>query len=311
MDPIVKYLYRGELPSERHEAQNLRFKAARYALMERVLYKKSFRLPYLRCLPLSESLYALQEVHEGICGQHLGGRTLAKKILRQGYYWPTMQKDVIEFTLRCDKYYFTKWTEAEALETITSAKCEDFFWKNVVCRFGVPKALVVDNGRQFNNGNFKNFYTNLLINLRFTSFSHPQSNGQTENMNRSILQGLKKRLDEAKGGWVNELPKVLWAYQTTPHSVIGETPFLLCYGTEAMLPVEVGVPTIRALHFNEADNELEVSDPKAMMGKLSLNWEEPYRVIKVLKLGAYTLGTVSGDPIPHTYNAENLRKYYQ
>ncbi|KAK3029877.1 hypothetical protein RJ639_038674 [Escallonia herrerae] len=103
MDMIVKYLSTGELPSERHEAKNLRVKAARYALVDGVLYKKSFSLPYLRCLRSSESLYALQEVHEGICGQHLGGRTLAQKILRQGYYWPMIQKDAIEFTQRCDK----------------------------------------------------------------------------------------------------------------------------------------------------------------------------------------------------------------
>ncbi|KAK3008782.1 hypothetical protein RJ639_014526 [Escallonia herrerae] len=295
MDRIIKYLSTVELPSERHEARNLRVKTARYALVEGILYKKSFSLPYLRCLRPSESLYALQEVHEGICGQHLGGRTLAQKILRQGYYWPTMQKDAIEFT------------------------------------------------------------------RRFISVAHPQSNGQTENMNRGILQGLKKKLNEAKGAWVDELPKVLWAYRTTPHSVTGETPFLLCYGTEAMLPVEIGVPTIRALHFSELNNDLglranpdlveeartqahvrsvivkqrvaryynqkvqskqfnegdlvlhklEVSNPKAATGKLSPNWEGPYRVLKVLKTGAYALGTLSGESIPRTWNAENLRRYYQ
>ncbi|KAK3025881.1 hypothetical protein RJ639_042310 [Escallonia herrerae] len=266
MDMIVKYLSTCELPSERHEARNLGVKAARYPLVDRVLYKKSFSLPYLRCLRPSESLYELQEVHEGICGQHLGGRTLAQKILRQGYYWPVIQKDAIEFARRCDKCqkfspvthtpvapltlvvspipfaiwgmdllgsfpmasgqrrfmivaidYFTIWTEAESLATITSAKCEDFFWKNVVCRFGVPRALVVNNGKQFDNNNFQTFCTNLLIDLRFTSVAHTQSNSQTENMNRSILQGLKKKLDEAKGAWVDELPKVLWAYRTTPH----------------------------------------------------------------------------------------------
>ncbi|KAK3026884.1 hypothetical protein RJ639_042011 [Escallonia herrerae] len=142
--------------------------------------------------------------------------------------------------------YFTKWTEAESLATITSAKCEDLFWKNVVCRFGVPRALVVDNGKQFDNNNFRTFCTNLSIDLRFTSVAHPQSNR------------LKKKLDEAKGAWVDELPKVLWAYRTTPHSVTGETPFFLCYGTEALLPVEIGVPTIRALHFNKVNNEDEL-----------------------------------------------------
>ncbi|KAK3007885.1 hypothetical protein RJ639_013715 [Escallonia herrerae] len=152
--------------------------------------------------------------------------------------------------------YFTKWTEAESLATITSAKCEDFFWKNIICRFGVPRALVVDNGKQFDNSNFRTFCSNLSIDLRFTSVAHPQSNGQTENMNRGILQGLKKKLNEAKGAWVDELPKVLWAYRTTPHSVTGETPFSLCYGTEAMLPVEIGVPTIRALHFSELNNDV-------------------------------------------------------
>ncbi|KAK3042740.1 hypothetical protein RJ639_000798 [Escallonia herrerae] len=229
MDTIIKYLSTGELPSERHEARNLHVKAARYALVEGTLYKKSFSLPYLTCLRPSESLYALQEVHEGICGQHLGGRTLAQKILRQGYYWPIMQRDAIEFTLRCDKCqkfapishtpvapltsivspipfavwgidllgpfpmasgqrrfvimaidYFTKWTEVESLATITSAKCEDFFLKNVVCHFGVPRALVVDNGKQFANNNFCTFCTNLSIDLRFTSVAHPRSNGQTE-----------------------------------------------------------------------------------------------------------------------------------
>ncbi|KAK3031413.1 hypothetical protein RJ639_037411 [Escallonia herrerae] len=362
------------------------------------------------CLRPSESLYALQEVHEGIRGQHLGGRTLAQKILRQGYYWPTMQKDAIEFTRRCHQCqkfaplshtpvtpltsivspipfavwgmdllgpfpmasgqrrfvivaidYFTKWTEAESLATITSAKCEDFFWKNIICRFGVPRALVVDNGKQFDNSNFRTFCSNLSIDLRFTSVAHPQSNGQIENMNRGILQGLKKKLNEAKGASVDELPKVLWAYRTTPHSVTGETPFSLCYGTEAMLPVEIGVPTIRALHFSELNNDvglranldlveeartqahvrsvivkqrvaryynhkvrskqfnegdlvlrkLEVSNPKAATRKLSPNWEGPYRVIKVLKTGAYALGTLSGESIPRTWNAENLHRYYQ
>ncbi|KAK3027816.1 hypothetical protein RJ639_041984 [Escallonia herrerae] len=152
--------------------------------------------------------------------------------------------------------YFTKWTEAESLVAITSAKCEDFFWKNIVCRFGVPRALVVDNGKQFDNNNFRTFCSNLSIDLRFTSVAHPQSNGQTENMNRSILQGLKKKLSEAKGAWVDELRKVLWAYRTTPHSVTGETPSSLCYGTEAMLPVEIGVPTIWALHFSELNNDV-------------------------------------------------------
>ncbi|KAK3043794.1 hypothetical protein RJ639_000493 [Escallonia herrerae] len=69
--------------------------------------------------------------------------------------------------------YFKKWTETEALATITLAKSEDFFWKNIVYCFGVPKALVVDNGNQFDNSNFQTFCTNLSIDLRFTYVAHP------------------------------------------------------------------------------------------------------------------------------------------
>ncbi|KAK3026967.1 hypothetical protein RJ639_040819 [Escallonia herrerae] len=347
MDMIVTYLSTGELPSERHEARNLRVKAARYALVEGTLYKKSFSLPYLRCLRPSESIYALQEVHEGICGQHLGGRTLAHKILRQGYYWPTMQRDAIEFTRRCDKcqkFAPISHTPVVPLTSIVSP---------------IPFAIWgMDLLGPFPMASSQRRFVIVAIDY-FTKWTEAES--LAENMNRSILQGLKKKLDEAKGAWVDELPNVLWAYRTTPHSVTGETPFLLCYGTEAMLPVKIKVPTIRALHFHEVNNEaglranldlldetrtqahersvvikhrvaryynqrvrskqfqegdlvlhkLEVSDPKAATRKLSPNWEGPYRVIKVLKSGAYALGTLSWEPIPRTWNAENLSKYYQ
>ncbi|KAK3036131.1 hypothetical protein RJ639_031712 [Escallonia herrerae] len=73
----------------------------------------------------------------------------------------------------------------------------------------IALALIISARKQFDNNNFQTFCTNVSIDLRFTFVAHPQSNGQTENMNRSILQGLKKKLDEAKGTWVDELPKVL------------------------------------------------------------------------------------------------------
>ncbi|KAK3003655.1 hypothetical protein RJ639_018697 [Escallonia herrerae] len=102
MDPIIQFLISGTLPSERIEARNLCAKAARFALVDGVMYKKSFSLPYLKFLSPKEADYALREVHEGIIGQHLGRRNLAHKILRQGYYWLRMQKDAISFKRRRD-----------------------------------------------------------------------------------------------------------------------------------------------------------------------------------------------------------------
>ena len=62
-----------------------------------VLYKRGFSMPYLKCVEEDEAKYILKEVHEGICGDHTGPRSLVSKIIRIGYFWPTMQKDAREF----------------------------------------------------------------------------------------------------------------------------------------------------------------------------------------------------------------------
>ena len=76
--------------------------------------------------------------------------------------------------------------------------------------------------------------------------------------NRTLLKIIKSRLDNAKGAWPEELPNVLWAYRTTARTSTGETPFRLTYGTEAVIPVEVGVTSIRRGTFNEGCNDDEL-----------------------------------------------------
>ncbi|XP_057452532.1 uncharacterized protein LOC130744357 [Lotus japonicus] len=77
------------------------------------------------------------------------------------------------------------------------------------------------------------------IQRRFPSVEHPQTNGQAESANKVILRGLKRRLSEAKGAWLDELPVVIWSYNTTQHSTTGETPIRMAYRADAMLPVEI------------------------------------------------------------------------
>ncbi|KAM2673728.1 hypothetical protein EV2_014990 [Malus domestica] len=67
----------------------------------------------------------------------------------------------------------TKLAEVEPLATITEAKIEDFVWKNILCRFGIPSAIVTDNGRQFDNNKFRMFFSKFNINLCFASPAHP------------------------------------------------------------------------------------------------------------------------------------------
>jgi len=94
---------------------------------------------------------------------------------------------------------------------------------------------------QFDSRAFREFCSDLDIKNRYSTPAYPQSNGQAKATNKAIVNGLKKRLDGAKGRWAKELPNVLWAYQTTPRRSIRETPFSLTYGAEAVIPAEVNL----------------------------------------------------------------------
>ena len=135
--------------------------------------------------------------------------------------------------------YFTKWIEAEPVAQITAHKVQHFVWRNIVCRFGIPKRLVSDNGTQFASQQLGKLCTKLGIKQVFVPVEHPQTNGQVESANRVLLKGLKRRLDKAKGALAEEVPRIVWSYHTTPQSTTKETPFSLVYGSNAMIPVEI------------------------------------------------------------------------
>ena len=111
--------------------------------------------------------------------------------------------------------YFTKWVEAEALPTITEKNIRSFVWKNIICRYGIPRMLVSDNKKQFDNNAFRDFCSELGIKNHYSSPAHPQANGQVEVTNQSLLKIIKTRLEGAKGIWLEELPSVLSTYWTT------------------------------------------------------------------------------------------------
>ncbi|XP_071721843.1 uncharacterized protein [Rutidosis leptorrhynchoides] len=96
MTPIRTYIMDGTLPDDSTEAQKLMRKAAKYTIIDGLLYKRSMSGPFLKCLAPDDTDYALRETYEGICGQYLGGRSMAYKILRQGFYWPTIHKDSLD-----------------------------------------------------------------------------------------------------------------------------------------------------------------------------------------------------------------------
>ena len=100
---IASYLKDGVLPDEKEAARNLKVRTVRFVLIKDVLYKRGLSYPYLRCLGNEEADYVMREVHEGICGNHLGSRSLVHKLVWAGYYWPTMQACVEAYVKARDK----------------------------------------------------------------------------------------------------------------------------------------------------------------------------------------------------------------
>ena len=101
MEPIWDYIIDGSLPDDPKEAAKIRTRAARFTNHKGSLYKRGFFTPMLKCITGKDIEYVLREVHEGICGNHIGARALAGKVLRQGYYWPTILRDATDLVKKC------------------------------------------------------------------------------------------------------------------------------------------------------------------------------------------------------------------
>lgn len=182
----------------------------------------------------------MREAHERGCAEHAGFRYLPRKVVRAGFFWPTMRKDADEMVRKCTSCqkhgqkihipatdmiavsspcpfarwgidivgtfgkekggkqflvvavdYFTKWVEAEPLSKISQDEMIHFIWKNICCRFGIPRIIVLDNGPQFKGEKIQAWCEEMMIKQIFTAMAHPQANGQVEVINRVLLDGIK------------------------------------------------------------------------------------------------------------------------
>ena len=104
MDSIIRFLKEDILPKEKIEVDKIRRKTTSYWLLEdHKLYKRSFSGPYLLCVHPEQTESLLEELHEGICGSHIVGRFLAHRAITQGYWWPNMQREALEYVKKCDQ----------------------------------------------------------------------------------------------------------------------------------------------------------------------------------------------------------------
>ncbi|XP_057418257.1 uncharacterized protein LOC130712437 [Lotus japonicus] len=243
--------------------------ASRYTMMGGQLYKRGVGVPLLRCVSKEDAERIMFEKCEK-CQVFADLHKAPPEVLSSmSSSWPFAMWGVdilgpftpagaqVKFVLVAVDY-FTKWIGVESMAKITAERVKKFYWRKIICRFGVPATIVSDNGTQFTSRKVRDFCAEMGIENRFASVEHPQSIGQVEATNKVILNGVKKRLGEAKGLWADELITVVWAYNTTPQSTTGETLFKLAYGVDAMIPVEIQDMTFRVAAYEENQNRENV-----------------------------------------------------
>ena len=109
------------------KARRIKRLASRYQIIEGDLFKRGYSYPWLKCLNSSKAQEMIAEVHEGICGSHQGAKTLSRRILRAGFWWPTIEEDTMKYVRKCDKCQkASKVTNVPPYERISIASAWPF-----------------------------------------------------------------------------------------------------------------------------------------------------------------------------------------
>ncbi|KAL3756018.1 hypothetical protein ACJRO7_002969, partial [Eucalyptus globulus] len=278
--------------SEAADRKHLLKLASKFFTSGDVLYKKSFDSTLLRCVDAKEANRLMKEIHEGECGPHMNGHLLARKIMRLSYYWLTIESDCIQHVRCChqcqiygDKInappnelhqmsqswpfsmwgidvigpinpkasnghrsilvaidYFTKWIEANSYANVTAKNVAKFIRRDIIARYGVPEAIITDNGSNLNNKVVNDLLDEFRV-RHLNSSPYP---------NKNIKKILAKTAENYRD-WHERLPYALMAYRTSIRTSTGATPFSLVYGMEAVLPIEVEIPSLRVLSQSKLD----------------------------------------------------------
>jgi len=200
---IKRYVESKEYPPEAsdNDKRTLRRLAAGFFMSGSILYKRNHDMTLMRCVDAKEANHMIEEVHEGSFGMHANGHAMARKILRAGYYWLTMESDCCTHVRKCHKCqvfadnvnapphslnvmsapwpfsmwgidiigaiepkasnshrfilgainYFTKWVEAASYTNVTRSVVVRFIKRELICRYGLPRKIITDNGTNLNN----------------------------------------------------------------------------------------------------------------------------------------------------------------
>uniref|UniRef100_A0A2N9EQI3 Uncharacterized protein n=1 Tax=Fagus sylvatica TaxID=28930 RepID=A0A2N9EQI3_FAGSY len=319
--PFLEYLIENILPQTSQAAIRLKKLATRYFVEGGILFRKGFHGDPLRCLSLAES--QTKDTADFVKSCHTCQlqanliHTHPTSLQNMATPWPfhTWGLDLIGpinpssggyIWILVATEYFSKWVEAIPLRKATGAAVANF----------IPR-------------------THYHKHRRSTPY-YPQGNGQAEATNRMLLRILSKMVFDYGKGWNSHLADTLWAYRGSTKTATGFTPFSLVYGTDAISPTELLVPSPRILHGMdlEADADICARSKSGRPGrifakgqmvlravdhvrrglpspsKFAPNWEGPYLIREAYDSGYYKLSTADGTTLVDPINGKWLKRYY-
>ncbi|KAG8472255.1 hypothetical protein CXB51_034451 [Gossypium anomalum] len=210
---ILRYVRDRKYPEQatENDKRTLRRLVCDYVLHGDILYKRRKDQVLLRCVDAVEAKLILEEVHEGVCGTHANGFTMARQIIRFGYYWSTMEGDCINYAKKCHKCQIygdkihvppspshvmtSPWpfsmrgmdgVETASYANVTKTVVSRFLKKEIICRYGMPERIISDNVLNLNNRTITEVCCQFKIKHHNSSPYYPKMNGAVEAANKNI-----------------------------------------------------------------------------------------------------------------------------
>jgi transposase InsO family protein len=134
----------------------------------------------------------------------------------------------------------------------------NFLEQHIIYRFGVPRRITSDNAKSFKSNKMQMFITKYNITWNYFMGYYPQANGMAESFNKTLGKILKKTVAKNRRDWHDCLFEALWAYHITVHTPTQATPYSLVYGSEAVLPLEVQLPSLWVTVHEEITNDEQI-----------------------------------------------------